>query len=82
MAQHTALLRGGARDGQTTTVDQGVRRLVTTSDAPGLMDIYEQRDEEVELPDHGLVVVFELVGQEPATGFAPEMQTMPHSPPG
>ncbi|MDQ1681806.1 MAG: hypothetical protein QOH99_347, partial [Frankiaceae bacterium] len=35
-----AILRGGAHDGKTTDVADGVTRLVTVSDAPGLLDVY------------------------------------------
>lgn len=38
----TVLLRGGSRDGETTTVDVGVRRLLAASQAPGLIDVYEE----------------------------------------
>ncbi len=35
------VLRGGAHDGNSTTVAEGVTRLLTPSDAPGLLDVYE-----------------------------------------
>ena len=35
------VLRGGAHDGNSTTVAEGVRRLLTPSEAPGLLDVYE-----------------------------------------
>lgn len=73
------ILRGGNRDGETTRVQEGVRRLLTTSPAPGLLDVYEAdgTTETVEgNPDDALVFV--LAGQEPAEGVAAEML---HSPP-
>jgi hypothetical protein len=39
------LLRGGSRDGESTTVDEEVTRLYAASDAPGLVDVYEATDE-------------------------------------
>ena len=73
------ILRGGNRDGETTRVQEGVRRLLTASPAPGLLDVYEAdgTTESVDgNPDDALVFV--LAGQEPAEGMAPEML---HSPP-
>lgn len=35
------LLRGGSRDGESTTVDDHVTRIHAASEAPGLVDIYE-----------------------------------------
>lgn len=77
--EQTVVLRGGARDGDTTSVDGGVRRLLATSDAPGMVDVYEDTGELVSLRGNsGRAVVFALVGQEPAEGLAPEVL---HSPP-
>lgn len=72
------VLRGGNRDGETTRVQDGVRRLLTPSPAPGLLDVYEAdgTTEEVSGED---ALVFVLVGQEAADGVAPEML---HSPAG
>ncbi|MDQ1633529.1 MAG: hypothetical protein QOJ32_338, partial [Frankiaceae bacterium] len=39
------LLRGGGRDGEVTTVTEGLTRLYAVSDAPGLVDVYELIDE-------------------------------------
>ena len=61
------LLRGGSRDGESTTVQEGVRRLLAASDAPGLVEVYEANGQTAELegnPDPALV--FMHVGQEPA----------------
>lgn len=77
--EQLVVLRGGARDGDTTSVDGGVRRLLATSDAPGMVDVYEDTGELVHVRGNtGRAVVFSLVGQEPAEGLAPEVL---HSPP-
>jgi hypothetical protein len=73
----TYLLRGGGRDGELTTVTDGVTRLVAMSEAPGLVDIYELTDETVEDTAAGVPVgVFAFVGQESSEGIAPELQHM------
>jgi hypothetical protein len=62
------LLRGGSRDGESTSVDEHVTRLYATSEAPGMVDIYEVTDESVKLAgtDEG-AIVYRFVGQEPIT---------------
>lgn len=79
MSEDLIILRGGNRDGETTRVQEGVRRLLTASPAPGLLDVYEAdgTTESVE-GNPGDALVFVLAGQEPADGVAPEML---HSPP-
>lgn len=62
------MLVGGSRDGESTHVAEGVRRLLAASDAPGMLDVYEA-DGSV---DHCDQLVFTHVGQEPADGVAPE----------
>ena len=80
MADDLVVLRGGSRDGNSTTVDEGVRRLLTASDAPGLLDVYEANGETEELRGNpGPALVFAHVGQEAAGDTAPEML---HSPTG
>lgn len=80
MAGHgdpTFVLRGGGRDGEVTTVVEGLTRLYAVSDAPGLVDVYELSDEVSEVPDvDGPVGVFAFVGQETTEGLAPELQHM------
>ena len=68
------LLRGGSRDGESTRVPEGVRRLLATSDAPGLLEIYEAdgRTEHVPGNDDD-AFVFVHAGQEPAGDVAPEL---------
>jgi len=73
----TFLLRDGGRDGELTTVVEGLTRLYAVSDAPGLVDVYERTDEMIEHPDaDGPVGVFAFVGQETSEGLAPELQHM------
>jgi hypothetical protein len=77
--EQIVVLRGGARDGDTTSVDGGVRRILATSDAPGMVDVYEDTGELVAVRGNSARgVVFALVGQEPAGDLAPEVL---HSPP-
>jgi hypothetical protein len=79
----TVVLRGGPRDGQLTTVDPQLIRLVAPSDAPGLVDVYERTGELAEVPDQdGPVEVFEHVSQEPAGAMAPELHHAPGAIPG
>jgi hypothetical protein len=62
------LLRGGSRDGESTTVDKHVTRLYAASEAPGMVDIYDVTDEFVSLPgtDEG-AIVYRFADQEPIT---------------
>ncbi len=63
----TVVLRGGSRDGESTTVPDGITRIVTPSEAPGLVDVYERTDEESPLPGNEVAaVVYVFAGQEPA----------------
>lgn len=78
MSDELVVLRGGVRDGESTTVQEGVRRLLAASDAPGLVEVYEangQTEEVAGNPEAALVFVH--VGQEAAGDLAPELQ---HSP--
>lgn len=61
------VLRGGSRDGESTRVQEGVRRVRAASDAPGLVDVYEANGETAELEGNDeLALVLIHVGQEPA----------------
>ena len=74
MADELVVLRGGSRDGESTTVQEGVRRLLASSDAPGLLEVYEANGltEEVDgNPEAALVLVH--AGQQSAEGVAPEL---------
>lgn len=78
MADELVLLRGGVRDGESTTVQEGVRRLLAASDAPGLVEVYEANGETGRVAgNNGDALIFVHVGQEPTGDLAPEMQ---HSP--
>lgn len=78
MSDELVVLRGGVRDGESTTVQDGVRRLLAASDAPGLVEVYEANGETAEVEGNdGLALVFVHAGQEPAGDIAPELQ---HSP--
>lgn len=67
------VLEGGSRDGESTHVAEGVRRLLAASDAPGLLDVYEA---DGRTTDDGSLV-FVHAGQDSAEGVSPEML---HSP--
>ena len=78
MADELVVLRGGVRDGESTTVQEGVRRLLAASDAPGMVEIYEANGETGRVKgNNDDALVFVHVGQEPAGDLAPELQ---HSP--
>jgi hypothetical protein len=78
MADELVVLRGGVRDGESTTVQEGVRRLLAASDAPGLVEVYEANGETGRVKgNNDDALVFVHVGQEPAGDLAPELQ---HSP--
>lgn len=66
------VLRGGSRDGESTTVQEGVRRLLAASDAPGLVEVYEANGETQDLPRNSTpALVFVHAGQQSAEGVAP-----------
>ncbi len=78
MSEELVVLRGGVRVGESTTVQDGVRRLMAASNAPGLVEIYEANGETAPVegnPEEALVFIH--VGQEPAGDLAPGLQ---HSP--
>lgn len=77
MAEELVVLRGGSRDGESSSVSEGVRRLLAASDAPGLLDVYEANGETQDLPGGGTALVLVHAGQEPAEGVAPELQHPP-----
>ena len=78
MSDELVVLRGGVRDGDSTRVQEGVRRLLTASDAPGMVEVYEANGETAHVRGNSEdALVFVHVGQEPAGDLAPEMQ---HSP--
>jgi hypothetical protein len=74
MAHELVVLRGGSRDGESTTVEAGVRRLLAASAAPGLLDVYEANGETASVPGNSDdALVFVLAGQEPAGDVAPQL---------
>jgi len=74
MSEELVVLRGGSRDGESTRVQDGVRRMLAASDAPGLVDVYEANGETAELEGNDeLALVMIHVGQEPA-GDNPALQ--------
>ena len=78
MSDELVVLRGGVRDGESTKVQEGVRRLIAASDAPGMVEIYEANGETDSVRGNDEdALVFIHVGQEPAGDLAPELQ---HSP--
>jgi hypothetical protein len=80
MADELVVLRGGVRDGESTTVQEGVRRLIAASDAPGLVEVYEANGETDRVRGNSDdALVFVHVGQEPAGDLAPELQHSPTS---
>ncbi len=80
MSDELVVLRGGSRDGESTKVDAGVRRILAASEAPGLLDVYEANGETEELRGNNEpAFVFVHAGQEPADGVAPELLHGPTS---
>lgn len=74
------VLRGGSRDGESTKVAQGVRRILAVSVAPGLLDVYEATGETAHVPHNAEdALVFAHVGQEPVGDTAPELLHAPFS---
>jgi uncharacterized cupin superfamily protein len=79
MAEELVVLRGGVRDGESTTVQEGVRRLLAASDAPGMVEVYEANGETAHVAGNSDdALVFIHVGQEPAGDLAPELQHAPN----
>ena len=78
MSDELVVLRGGSRDGESTKVAEGVRRLLAASDAPGLLDVYEANGLTDEVQGNAEpALVFVHAGQESAEGVSPELL---HSP--
>jgi hypothetical protein len=72
------VLSGGSRDGDSTMLAAGVRRLLAASDAPGMVDVYELTEQTRRLAGNPEPArVFRFVGQEPIGDLAPEMLHMP-----
>lgn len=74
------LLRGGSRDGESTSVDEHVERILAASEAPGLIDIYEATDELAHVAgNEESAIVYRFVGQEPLTQHEGIQLHMPHT---
>ncbi len=79
MADELVVLRGGSRDGESTRLQEGLRRLLAASEAPGLLDVYEANGQTQDLPGNDEpALVFVHVDQQSAEGVAPELL---HGPP-
>ena len=80
MSDELVVLRGGSRDGESTNVAEGVRRVLAASVAPGLIDVYEANGETEHVAGNdGDGLVFAFVGQEPVGDTAPEMLHPPQA---
>jgi hypothetical protein len=78
MADELVVLRGGSRDGESTKVRDGVRRLLASSDAPGLLDVYEANGLTEQIAGNTeAALVFVHAGQQTAEGIAPELRHGP-----
>ncbi len=75
------LLRGGSRDGETTTVSDDVERVLAASQAPGLIEAYQSTgDTETVAGNPGPAMVYAFTEQLPLGELGPEMIHMPQSP--
>ena len=73
MADDLGVRRGGRRDGESTKVEQGVTRLLTPSDGPGLLEVYEDSGQTAHVPGNSEDArVFVHAGQQGAEDVAPE----------
>lgn len=78
MADRIVVLRGGVRDGQSLTVAPEVTRVIVASDAPGLVDIYEDTGEQTHLRGNERpAFVYDFVGQEAITDEHAQVLRMP-----
>jgi hypothetical protein len=80
MTEDAVVLEGGSRDGESTLVPEGVRRLLAVSAAPGLLDVYEADGRTRTLADGPEALVFVHAGQQPTDGIAPELLHLPNPP--
>ena len=75
------VLRGGSRDGESTEVDEHVERLLAASDAPGMIDIYEQTEQLAAVAGNTeAAIVYQFVEQEPVSEISATHLHMPHTP--
>jgi hypothetical protein len=74
------LLRGGSRDGESTTVDEQVERLYAASEAPGMVDVYEATDELAHVRGNDdSAIVYRFVAQESMSESGATHLHMPHT---
>ena len=79
MADELVVLRGGSRDGESTTVQEGVRRLLAAGESPGLLDVYEANGQTEQIERNSEpALVFVHAGQRSADGVAPELLHHPY----
>ena len=74
------VLRGGSRDGESTTVDEHVERLYAASDAPGMVDVYEATTELAAVRGNDeQAIVYAFVDQQPVDDTTATHLHMPHT---
>lgn len=75
------VLRGGSRDGESTTVDESVERLYAASEAPGMVDVYEATGETAHVRGNDEdAIVYVFADQEPISDTTATHLHMPHTP--
>ena len=75
------VLRGGSRDGESTTVDEHVERLYAASEAPGLVDVYEATTETAHIRGNDEdAIVYAFVDQQPVDDTTATHLHMPSTP--
>lgn len=79
MSEELVVLRGGSRDGESTWLAEGVRRLLAASVAPGMIDVYEANGETATLRGSGEALVLVHVAQEPIGETHPELLHPPQA---
>ena len=74
------LLRGGSRDGESTTVDEHVEKLYAASEAPGMIDVYEATEELAHVRgNEDEAIVYAFTAQEPISDHPATHLHMPHT---
>ena len=80
MADRIVVLHGGAREGQSLTVAHEVTRVLVASEAPGLVDIYEDTGRQTHVRGNDQPgAVFDFVGQEPVGDEHAQVLRLPHT---
>jgi hypothetical protein len=74
------VLRGGSRDGESTTVDEHVERLYAAAEAPGMVDVYDATDELADVRGNDeQAIVYAFAEQVPVGETAATHLHMPHT---